>query len=342
MSPRSTLGPFVLLLLLCAPVAAERIYTAPTGIVATHAEIVVRARVDLETRRAQLLATYRGQAPETFVVRNLRDFADAPQMPGSRGTTQEAILFLDELDGRYYLVRTSSPAWIRPHAAILYLTRDGKVLQYGQLLSGVLRLAEMQHVTWKELERALAAWLAKPRAPTVERPSPKAEEGRTLYALIDPYVDLHRREVVAEPDPHRLVRVLAGLGQVASEQRGELRRRAIEALLVLAQQWGPDQSRRGMTEARLTRLLGHGGAEPFVEPCLDEIRSPAVCASRRTAARLLRKIGGEPQARAKAVLLEILAQDRRTLGTEAYYALRFLGFPGEADRALQTASTKRR
>ena len=321
---------------------AEMIYTAPPDLVATHAELVVQARVHLETRRATIVRALRGEVAGTIEILNLRDYASQGTVGDAPPPSSEAILFLDELDGRYYLVHTSSPAWIRPHASILYLPRDGKVLEYGQILSGVLQLMERKGATRETLDTELGAWLKAPRAKRIERPSLPASEAARLYAILDPFVDLHRREVVSEPHLQQLRKVLDGLETLVVDTTGELQRRSIEALLVLAQQWGPDQNRCGVTEARLVELLDRLGQDPFVEPCLDEIRSEAVSASRRAAAMLLRRIGGEPRQRAREVLLRILQSEDGTLRTEAYFAMRDLGYPKRAEETRRVPPSEER
>ena len=176
----------------------------------------------------------------------------------------------------------------------------------------------------------------------IDRPSLPASDAKRLHDVIDPFVDLHRRAVVAEPQSGQLAAMLDGLQTLAVESEGELRRRSIEAMLVLAEQRGPEQKRREATESRLVTLLDRLGAKPFVDPLLDEIRSPAVSASRRTAAKLLRRIGGQPKQRARETLLGLLASDRSTLGTEAYYALRDLGYAAQAEEALHTLPSEER
>jgi len=334
-----------LLVLLVPSVArAALIYTAPPEAVVPHADLVVRGTLDLETGRIAVRKVYRGEAPEDgLVVRNVEKVralaAHAPGPLADDGPTDDAFLFLQEHDGRHYLVHTSSPWWIAPHAAIYYVRRDGRMLGFHQVInpgSPVLRpVREEEGPTAEVFEKKLAAWLDLPRVEREKRPAMSPEETRRFHELVDRVLDTHLRRAREQIAIEWVAETAEKLAAQAAATTGEPRDRRIEALLLLAEQKGADQSRHALVEKVLFGLLDEIGPEPFLEPVYRELRSVDVFSSKRTAALLLRRIGGEPVTRARRILVGLVVEtDDISLVTSAYWALKYMGLEKDAETAL--------
>jgi hypothetical protein len=308
-----------------APAAIRRTHDLVD--VVPHADLIVRGLVDLPARTVTILEVFRGDVVgRRLVVRNLADFGSA-DWPGAEKRPAEAVLCLDVLDGRVHLVARSSPYWIEPHSAIRYLRPDGRVLAYAQPFNpGGLTLLPEREWTMDSLRKSLTSWLTLPRVSPRARVPLTVDEARRLHAVIDPWIDDHLRRVTAEPSPGQLADLTRALVGLAVTSKGSLRRRALEALLVLARQDGPDRPRRAYVEARLVRLLEALGPEPFHQPIVAEVASEDVFSNKETAAKLARRIGGRTATRAREILSRIEEESADTsLVSRAHFALRDLG-----------------
>jgi hypothetical protein len=350
------------LVVLGTEAGAAIIPTAPLEVVVPRTDHIVRGTVDFEKRTVTIAHRYRGEIGDPVVrVANLRIFGPSAG-PFSRDPDtahpKGAILFLQELDGRYYLVHERVPEWIEPHSSAYYLSEKGPVQTYLQNINpGPVCLTD-RYPNLAAFEEHLAGLLARTRPrPDRRGTSLNPEELDRFYETISPYVDYYRREVVrpGEALAHwNNSAVIDGRGEAelelfaeklcvwVKETEGEARARGIEALLMLAEQSGPDQARRRHVQARLLALLGETGAEPFVPVLHAELASRDSYANRQTAAALLRRIGGPDADRAEAILRKtLLATWPGTVSTRCYWALRYLGREETAEKVRVEAERRR-
>lgn len=354
---------FIVAACVLAPTAtahAAIIATASLDVVVSQSDHIVRGRVDLDRRTVEVSHVYRGEIASLVLhVSNLRQFGplDDPLGRGERTVhPAEAILFLQELDGRYYLVHVGAPFWIDPHASICPIDdKDGSVLRYRQTINPGPVCLVREYENLGEFEAALAPLLA---SPCRQRPSTSltpAELDR-FYLMIAPYIDFYRREpappsdlagwgatpYVDGADPDDLARFTRGLVAYVEESDGEARRRGIEALLILAYQTGPDRRRQGYVGGELLALLDRLGPEAFVDPLLAELRSDSYTASRDAAGPLLERIGGPAAAEAEAILRDQVIRHRgANVGCSSYWVLRRMGRSAAAEAALAEAERLR-
>lgn len=332
------LAPVAVATLVVAQSAEAAMYrVAPVDEVAPLADLVVRGKLDAKTG---VLAVERWYGPSLDVkelrIHGLGDLPKSQLEPGELGVvapTDQVILFLHWQDGRAELLRTASPAWITPEASVLYLAGKDEVRVYRQAMHSDLPAPVVADQTRTALETQLDTLRKGKTLP--RRPSLTPEQSRRFHEILEDRVDLqrgvaHEKRIWDE----KAAEMTAQLAAFARSEKGVARRRAVEALLALGSQRGTPQPRRTAAETALVALHEAVGDDDVVPVLLEACERDSTSANKRSAAAVLRAIGGEPLAKGKDLLLSCLKSRQTNVVTNAYWGLVYLGHEAEAKAAL--------
>jgi len=306
-------------------------YTAPIEKVVLHADLVVRGTFDPPTGRIEV-AKHWGDAEKLATI-HVHNAASLPAPIRKRKKKLDVVLFLRRIDDRYYLPVSSGPDWVSPHAAIKVLEGNKAFGLYHAIDPGPLGL-RAERYTADQLFARLDKHLSKQLQPLAIRflKSPARER---FYAAVEPWIDYYEQRLVHEPDATRLAELIARISDLVDEKPRSLSLRAVDSLLILGNQQGADQSRRKAVEAKLISLSKQLGYRPLMPALIAALESRDIRANKRSAARVIRAIGGRHVEPAKKRLIEILKTTKQTnLRTNAYFALVYLGFEAEADKLI--------
>ena len=332
--------PFAVLLLLGFLPSADAaiIMIANPEQIAPHADLVVRGVLDHDAREVRILEEWGEKTGRPSIrVGNLERFGGIGSPFERQALTEwptQAFLFLARLDGRYWLVDVGNPDWVPAHSSILYVDGKNRICRFMQPINpGGLVLTPT-----KETADAFAArvevWIRERPARPARRPDLAGKDADDFYAILDGWLDFYTRTVTKEPRAGALAELVSSLAAFAREREGEPRRRAIEALLILAERQGPEEPPRlAAALAALVALLDDLGPEPFVAPCHAELASEDIFSAKKTAGRILVRIGGEPLERGKEILAGQVRIEEGNLATRAYWALIYMGFEDLAKAA---------
>jgi hypothetical protein len=313
--------------------------------VARHAHLVVRGTVDHDSRTVRVLKVYGGAvAPRRLTVVNLRKFGLSAFPAGLRGRAMEggasctthAILFLTEIDQKYWLVETSSPSWVTPHSSIKYVTDKGKILGYHQRMNPGSVSLQPEKVSLAEFEVAIERWLkARPAAPA-RRKALVGKERTAFWALVTPWMDFATRKVTRTPRPGwELSATLARFMTFIRVYDGEARNRGVEALLILGKRKSPGSLEcRAGVESALAALAKNPGRKALEPVLLAELASLDVFAEKSLAGRTLVRLGPESAKAGQKILEGIIATSESSIEYHAYQALRSMGLSEAAEKAL--------
>jgi hypothetical protein len=319
-----------------SPALAARRYVAPAQSVATVADFVVRGRLDRATQSLSVLQWFGPKLDKQELrIENLDELPTRVgefKKLGELPATDHVIVFLHWTDQRAALAASASPTWVNPAAAIIYLTDSDEVRTYSQIISPGPLVITKAPVGRAALEKRLTQSMSKRKPPA--RPSLTADESKLLHGIISPWLNLRTGSVRSSKlGAQKADEVRTALASLAEEHKGLLRRRAFEALLVLANERGSPQPRRVACERELIGLAKKLGKEPLV-PVLHEVCSRnSTSANKRSAAAVLKAIGGQPLLKGRDLLLNSMASEQTNVVTNAYWGLTYMGFEKEAKSA---------
>jgi len=289
--------------------------------VVPESDLVLKVRItDRSKHMVQVLQSYRGKAPKALRVENLTGFYAGLKGSIDNGLSDypaDAIVFLRQHLGRYYLTRERT-RYLEPHSSIAYLGPQGRVFRFQQTRNPGPPVLVEAYPSLSACETALAKLLPLPR--TTSQIALKRAQTRLsgpdldrLHAALGPYVSLYRRDPVrpdgsgerwhscekSEARPAGPIETaIERLSTLALLEVGEVRRHALDALLVLASTHGPHQERRERAEAALLELSKSLGTSILEELVLDELAAGDPLGSQGSAARLALAMGETFKAKA--------------------------------------------
>ena len=116
-------------------------------------------------------------------------------------------------------------------------------------------------------------------------------------------------------------------------------------MLILGQhrRGGPVTARQRAVEAALDKLRETLPVEALEPVLLAELASPDVFSSKNIAGRVLVRMGEKSAKKGRDILLRIVESDKYpTLVTDAYWALKYMGFARAAEAAIGKRAEKQK
>jgi hypothetical protein len=306
-----------------------RIYTAPVKDVIKHANLVVRGHFLPGTGRLTVESVLLGSLGEARIhVHNARIL---PRAVRAQEKGFDAILLLRSFDDRFYLPVSSSPDWVSPHAAIKKVCDDGMLMGLMQVMSGPpvwhkagrsIRQLTEDLAGWKETKR----FASEATLPQMLRLRPKDLD--RFYKAIEPELDFYTQKV--KTSAYNIPRFCARVSKLMRGKMPALTLRAVQAMLYFGNQTGSPQPRREAAEKALIDLVKERGHQWILPVLMDELSSLDPRSNKRSAARVMRAIGGKHALRARDALVRLRARSkaegRKHLATPIHFALVYLGY----------------
>ena len=308
------------------------IYTAPVEDVIKHVDLVVRGRYLARTGTLTVGSVLLGSLDAAKIqVHNARSM---PRAVHAEKEEFDAILFLRRFDDRFYLPVSSDPDWVSPHAAIKKAGADGMLVGLMQTMPGP-PVWHRGRRTLQQLGKDLASWKESGRfaseASLPRKFKLRPEEVARFQRAIEPDLDFYTREVHS---PSYAIPGFCGrVGKLLRNRMPAMKLRAAQALLYYGKQTGTPQPRREAAERTLIAFVEQRGAQWILPVLMDEHGSLDLRSNKRSAARILRAIGGKHAVHARDVLVRLRetarTQRRTRLETPIHFALAYLGFDPE-------------
>jgi len=327
------------------------IYTAPVKDVIQHTDLVVRGRFLAKTGRLTVDSVLMGAlAKKEITIHNARSLPPAVQ---AEKEAFEAVLFLRSFDDRFYLPVSSDPDWVSPHAAIKKVGASGSLVGLLQSMPGPPAWTRGQR-SLLELGKDLAHWeetgrfASKATLPQMLKLRPKDRE--RFYAAIEPYLDFYTQKV--NTSSCNAERFCARVSKLMHGKMPALTLRGAQALFYFGKQTGTPQPRRDAAERTLIAFVKERGHQWILPVLMDELSSMDYRSNKRSAARVMRAIGGKHALHARDALIALRvkakAMKRDRLATPIHFALVNLGFdplgfgPAQEEAELPKGSAKKK